>query len=127
MKAPAFAYVKPASIDEVFALLDEYGDEAKILAGGQSLIAALNLRLSAPQVLIDISRIRDLAGIRVAGGKVAIGALVRHRELGYRANAMTVWDVPDDTAAAAGQRIAAMPGVTLCYRRPRRLLTSGAR
>lgn len=81
MKAPAFSYVKPASTDEVFALLDEYGDTAKILAGGQSLIAALNLRLSAPQVLIDISGLRDLGGIRVSGGKVAIGALVRHREL----------------------------------------------
>jgi DNA-binding Lrp family transcriptional regulator len=48
------------------------------------------------------------------------GVVVRHHELGYCANAMTVWDVPDDIVAEAGQRIAAMAGVTLCYRRPRR-------
>jgi DNA-binding Lrp family transcriptional regulator len=48
------------------------------------------------------------------------GVVVRHHELGYCANAMTVWDVPDDIVSDAGQRIATMPGVTLCYRRPRR-------
>lgn len=62
-----------------------------------------------------------LAALRQDGLIRRFGVVVRHHELGYRANAMTVWDVPDDTAAAAGQRIAAMPGVTLCYRRPRRL------
>lgn len=81
MKAPAFAYVKPASLDEVFVLLDQYGDEAKILAGGQSLIAALNLRLAAPQVLIDITGLHEFSGITVSGGKLRIGALTRHREL----------------------------------------------
>jgi carbon-monoxide dehydrogenase medium subunit len=81
MKAPAFAYVKPASLDEVFVLLDQHGDEAKILAGGQSLIAALNLRLAAPQVLIDITGLHEFAGVTVSGGKLRIGALTRHREL----------------------------------------------
>jgi DNA-binding Lrp family transcriptional regulator len=48
------------------------------------------------------------------------GVVVRHHELGYRANAMVVWDVPDDRLADAGRRLAALPYVTLCYRRPRR-------
>ncbi|MDH5535618.1 MAG: xanthine dehydrogenase family protein subunit M [Betaproteobacteria bacterium] len=79
MKAPAFAYVKPASLEEVFELLARYGDEAKLLAGGQSLIAALNMRLAAPRVLVDINALPSLSGIRVADGTVAIGALTRHR------------------------------------------------
>ena len=79
MKSPAFAYVKPASLEETFELLERYGDDAKLLAGGQSLIAALNMRLAAPRVLIDINGLRALSGIRVEGGTVAIGALTRHR------------------------------------------------
>ena len=79
MKAPAFAYVKPASLQDVFDLLERYGDDAKLLAGGQSLLAALNMRLAAPGVLIDINALTGLSGIRVAGGTVAIGALTRHR------------------------------------------------
>jgi siroheme decarboxylase len=50
-----------------------------------------------------------------------LGVVVRHHELGYRANAMVVWDVPDDRVAETGRRLAALPFVTLCYRRPRRL------
>lgn len=81
MKAPAFAYVRPRSLGETFELLDQYGEDAKILAGGQSLIAALNMRLSAPRVLVDINGIAELAGIRVAGDGVRIGVLTRHRAL----------------------------------------------
>ena len=81
MKAPAFAYVKPASLEEVFHLLDRYGDEARLLAGGQSLLATLAMRLAAPRVLIDITGLGALAGIRVSQDCVAIGALTRHRTL----------------------------------------------
>jgi carbon-monoxide dehydrogenase medium subunit len=81
MKAPAFAYVKAASIQEVLDLLDRYGDEAQLLAGGQSLVAALNMRLAAPRVLIDINGLGVLSEIRVARGCLSIGALVRHRTL----------------------------------------------
>ena len=81
MKAPAFVYVKPQSLNEVFDMLERCGDDAKVLAGGQSLIAALNMRLSAPRVLVDINGIAELAGIRVAGDGVRIGALTRHRAL----------------------------------------------
>lgn len=79
MKAPAFAYARPACLDEAFELLERYGDEARILAGGQSLIPALNMRLAAPRVLIDINGLPGLSGIRVADGAITIGALTRHR------------------------------------------------
>src|SRR5215471_13947151 len=81
MKAPPFAYVRARSLAEAFELLERHGPGAKLLAGGQSLIAALNLRLASPDVLIDISRIRELAGIRIAEGKVRIGALTTHAEI----------------------------------------------
>jgi siroheme decarboxylase len=65
-----------------------------------------------------------IAGLRrlIEGGVIKrFGVIVRHRELGYRANAMVVWDVPDARVADAGRTLAALPFVTLCYRRPRRL------
>lgn len=62
-----------------------------------------------------------LENLRRGGIISRFGVIVRHHELGYTANAMTVWDIPDDTVADTGRRIAAMQGVTLCYRRPRRL------
>ena len=81
MKAPPFAYVRARSLAEVFDLLERHGDGARILAGGQSLLAALNMRLSAPELLIDITRIEALTGIRVKNGGVRIGALVTHAEI----------------------------------------------
>lgn len=64
--------------------------------------------------------IARLAALQRHGVIRRFGVIVRHRELGYTANAMAVWDVPDATVRETGRRIAAMPGVTLCYRRPRR-------
>jgi carbon-monoxide dehydrogenase medium subunit len=81
VKAPPFAYVRARSLAEVFGLLEQHGDRAKLLAGGQSLIAALNMRLSAPELLIDISRVGELAGINVRDGHVRIGALTTHAEI----------------------------------------------
>jgi len=81
VKAPAFAYVKPKSLAEVFDLLERHGAGARILAGGQSLVASLNLRLSAPEVLVDITGLPGLGGIRVEGKTLRIGALVTQREL----------------------------------------------
>jgi carbon-monoxide dehydrogenase medium subunit len=81
MKPAPFAYVRAQSLDQVFDLLDEHGDDARILAGGQSLMATLNMRLSAPEVLIDINHIDGLSGIDVNDGKVRIGALTRHNEV----------------------------------------------
>ena len=78
MKPATFAYAKARSLDHAIALLGEHKGEAKLLAGGQSLIATLNMRLSSPSLLVDINGIAGLDGIRVANGFVEIGALTRH-------------------------------------------------
>ena len=76
MKPAAFDYIRADSTEEVVQLLAEYGEDARILAGGQSLMAALNMRLTQPRVLIDISRVEELARIRVSGKTMTIGAAV---------------------------------------------------
>ena len=81
MKSPSFRYVRPDSIGAIFELLDRYGDNAKILAGGQSLLPSLNMRLSAPEVLIDISQLDELKQIQEVNNKLHVGALVRHCEV----------------------------------------------
>jgi len=86
MKAPIFDYAKPRSLSEVFDLLATWGDEARLLAGGQTLLATLNMRLSEPAMLIDINGIAELKGISVqraaGGGEVLrIGALATHSEI----------------------------------------------
>jgi len=81
MKAPRFAYARPASTAEALALLEEHGDDARVLAGGQSLVPILNFRLAAPKVLVDINRIAALSGIKVTRNHIRIGALTRHAEL----------------------------------------------
>ena len=81
MKAPAFEYVKPRSLTDIFSLLQQYGDEARLLAGGQTLLATLNMRLSEPSVLIDLSAISELRGISLAGSMLRIGAMVTHSEI----------------------------------------------
>lgn len=82
MKAPPFAYIRARSLAEVCDLLETHGENAKLLAGGQSLLAALNMRLSAPELLIDITRLAELAGIAVRDGTATIGALATHAEIG---------------------------------------------
>lgn len=77
----AFTYHAPASIADATALLAQYGDDAKVLSGGQSLIPLMKLRLATPQHVIDINRIPDLAYVREAGGVLAIGALARESDL----------------------------------------------
>jgi carbon-monoxide dehydrogenase medium subunit len=82
MKAPPFAYLRANTLTEAFRLWQEAGAEAKLLAGGQSLLAALAFRLSEPSALIDISRLRELKGIAIDGRVLRVGALTTHRELG---------------------------------------------
>src|SRR5215471_6723050 len=77
----SFEYVRAGSADEAVAALAQHGDEAKILAGGMSLIPLMKLRLATPAVLVDVGRIRDLSYIRDAGDHLAIGALTRHRDI----------------------------------------------
>ena len=76
-----FELVRPASVEEAVAALVEHGDDAKILAGGHSLLPLMKLRLAMPAVLVDISRIPGLSYVRVEGDEVAIGAGTRHHEV----------------------------------------------
>ncbi|MEA2872717.1 MAG: aerobic carbon-monoxide dehydrogenase medium subunit [Hyphomicrobiales bacterium] len=78
LKPAAFAYAKARSLDDAIALLSAHTGEAKLLAGGQSLIATLNMRLSSPSLLVDINGIGGIGGIGVTNGMVEIGALTRH-------------------------------------------------
>ncbi len=77
----AFDYQRASSVDEAVGLLGEHGDDAKLLAGGHSLLPLMRLRLAAPAVLIDIGRLEDLSYVRSDGGQVRIGALCRHHDL----------------------------------------------
>ena len=77
----AFDYIRASSVNEALDLLAKHGDDAKILAGGHSLIPAMKLRLSQPKIVIDISRIGDLRSISQQNGKIAIGALTTHYEI----------------------------------------------
>ena len=81
MKAAAFDYVKPKALHEALSLLEEAGEDARLIAGGQTLLATLNMRLSEPSVLIDITDIAELKGISVVGNSLRIGALVTHTEI----------------------------------------------
>ena len=76
MKPPRFDYVRASSVGEAIEVLAEHGDDARVLAGGQSLVAMLNMRLVAPAVIVDISRVPDLAGILYTEDVVEIGAAV---------------------------------------------------
>jgi len=81
MKAPAFLYRRPPDLDEALALLADGAGGAQVLAGGQSLMPTLNMRLSKPDMLVDINRIDVLRGIADRGETIRIGALVRHAEV----------------------------------------------
>jgi len=76
-----FDYVRARSAEEAIAALAEHGDEAKLLAGGMSLLPLMKLRLATPAVLVDVGRVRDLSYVRDAGEHVDVGALTRHRDL----------------------------------------------
>jgi len=79
MKPAPFEYHAAGSAEEAIALLVEHGYEAKVLAGGQSLIPTMNFRLAQPAVLIDINGVSELAGIQETGGGIRIGAMTRQR------------------------------------------------
>jgi 2-furoyl-CoA dehydrogenase FAD binding subunit len=81
LKPAPFDYLRPDSVSEAVDALARYGEDARVLAGGQTLMAMLNLRLVDPAVLIDISRLRDLASIRVVDGVLEVGAAVTQNQL----------------------------------------------
>ena len=81
MKPAPFDYVAPADVEETLEVLREQGDEAKVLAGGQSLVPMLNFRLARPAVLVDLNQVAGLDGIRAEDGALRIGAMTRQRTL----------------------------------------------
>ena len=81
MIPPAFEYARPATISDAIALLQQHGEDAKVLSGGQSLIPMMKLRLARPAWLIDINAIPGLAGIREEGGYLKIGGLTREADI----------------------------------------------
>src|SRR3954471_3426997 len=81
MKASAFAYARATSVANALELLTAHGEKAKVLSGGQSLLPAMNLRLVAPELIIDIGELAELRGVVVEGGILTIGALTRHADL----------------------------------------------
>ena len=81
MKASAFSYARATSVANALELLVAYGDKAKVLSGGQSLMPAMNLRLISPELIVDIGEITELRGIAVRGDVLSIGALTRHVDL----------------------------------------------
>lgn len=82
MKPPAFAYAAATSVDEALALLAAHGEDARLLAGGQSLMPSLNFRLSAPSALIDLNTVASLSSLSTdAGGNLVAGAMTRHRDI----------------------------------------------
>src|SRR6266545_1904103 len=78
MKPPAFTYHRPATVPDALAVLAEVGGDGKVLAGGQSLVPVLNMRLAAPAHLVDINRLAELAYVRCDADTVRVGALARH-------------------------------------------------
>src|SRR5438270_13558866 len=101
----SFDYIVAKSVPEAVSLLQQHSDEAKILAGGQSLIRLLRFRLAAPSLLIDIIRISELEYIREADGALHIGALTREAELETSSLIHNRYPILRDTSKAASGKI----------------------
>lgn len=99
MIPPAFEYLRPKTIPEALAFLQQYGDDAKILSGGQSLIPMMKLRLARPAYIVDLNRIAGLAYIKEEGGFLKIGGLTREAELEASALVRSKYPLLIDTAS----------------------------
>ena len=102
MHPASFGYQAPGSLQEAFALLQEHGEDAKVLAGGHSLLPAMKLRLTQPEVLIDLRRIPGLSGVSVDGDTLVIGALTTHTEVGTSEEVRRLLPGLADTASVIG-------------------------
>jgi carbon-monoxide dehydrogenase medium subunit len=98
----AFEYLAPKSLDEALRLVDRHGDEAKVLAGGHSLLPLMKLRLSAPRFVIDIGRLKALRSIREDGGQLVIGALATHHDVATSELVRTKCPLLAETAGEIG-------------------------
>ena len=98
----AFEYIRASTVSQAVDLLRKHGERAKVLAGGQSLIPVMKLRLASPEVLIDIGRIPGLSSLKEDGNTLRIGAMTRHRELEESKLIQTRYPLLADTAAVLG-------------------------
>jgi CO/xanthine dehydrogenase FAD-binding subunit len=96
MKPAAFDYHAPRSVEETLDLLARFGDDAKVLAGGQSLVPLLNFRLAQPSVIVDVNRVEELSYLRRRDGRLLIGALCRQARLERSAVAREGWGLLGD-------------------------------
>src|ERR687893_1815962 len=76
-----FAYTRPTTVEEALQAIAEGGDDVKVLAGGQSLIPVMRLRLAAPETVVDIGRVAELRGVRDDGDAIVIGAMTTHHDV----------------------------------------------
>jgi CO/xanthine dehydrogenase FAD-binding subunit len=102
VKPAPFAYEEPRSVEEALGLLARYGDDAKVLAGGQSLIPLLNFRLARPERLVDVNRIDELSYIRRQGGALHIGAVNRMATLEHSPLVAARWPLLAESARLVG-------------------------
>lgn len=102
MHPASFGYEAPGSLEEAFGLLRQHGEDAKLLAGGHSLLPAMKLRLTQPEVLIDLSRVPGLNGIRQDGDALVIGALTTHTEVATSETVRNLLPGLADTASVIG-------------------------
>ncbi|HEV3088765.1 MAG TPA: xanthine dehydrogenase family protein subunit M [Candidatus Elarobacter sp.] len=116
-----FDYHRAGSVDEVLALLAKYGGDARILAGGQSLIPAMRFRLARPTVLVDINGIGDLSYVRETDGVLAVGALARDAELERMERLASAYPLLADTSAVVADPVVRQSGTvvgSLCHNDP---------
>ena len=116
MKPAAFDYIRADSAQETVSLLAQYGEDAKILAGGQSLMAMLNIRLAQPKMLVDISRCKDLDYARIEQGKLAVGAAATQASRRGRSSPSSTPTQP--TGVPAGSAPSARTSATLLPQPP---------
>ncbi|MDQ1850743.1 xanthine dehydrogenase family protein subunit M [Gemmobacter fulvus] len=122
MRPPPFAYVKPEAVDEVLGLLTQYGDEARILSGGQSLLPLLNFRVAYPSYIIDINGLSDLDYLRdTPDGGLEIGGMTRYRTLETSAAIRDAWPILHEAIEEIGHvqiRNRGTIGGSLCHADP---------
>jgi aerobic carbon-monoxide dehydrogenase medium subunit len=102
MKPPPFEYYAPRSLDEALGLLDRFAGDARILAGGQSLVPLMNMRLARPQRIVDINRLAELDYIRINDDYLSIGALTRHRAIEQSQTVLTACPLLSKAAGFVG-------------------------
>ena len=105
MYAAPFSYHRPASVQEAVKLLQELGEEARVIAGGQSLIPLMKMRMARPAALIDINFIPGLSDVQTPKGELRFGALVRHADLEHSAAGATLPIVHDCAAGIADVQV----------------------